>query len=152
MKMIIQKVLSAKVIFEDNSFNSIDNGLLVYLGVHRNDTEKDIDLCIRKLIGLRIFEDNEKNFEKSVVDKDFKLLVISNFTLYGNINHGRRPSFTNSANAELGKEIYDKFMDRLHNSGISCYGGIFQTHMLVESVNDGPINIIFDTKEGEWYV
>ena len=72
MKMIIQKVLSAKVIFEDNSFNSIDNGLLVYLGVHRNDTEKDIDLCIRKLIGLRIFEDNEKNFEKSVVDKDFK--------------------------------------------------------------------------------
>lgn len=149
MKMIIQKVLSAKVIFEDNSFNSIDDGLLVYLGVHKDDTEKDIDLCIKKLLGLRIFEYNEKNFEKSIIDKNFKLLVISNFTLYGDISRGRRPSFTNSANTELGKEIYDNFMNKLYNSGINCYGGIFQTHMLVESVNDGPINIVFDTKEGE---
>lgn len=149
MKMIIQKVLSAKVIFEDNSFNSIDDGLLVYLGVHKDDTEKDIDLCVKKLLGLRIFEYSEKNFEKSVIDKNFKLLVISNFTLYGDISHGRRPSFTNSANAELGKKIYDKFMNKLYNSGIICYGGIFQTHMLVESVNDGPINIVFDTKKGE---
>ena len=152
MKMIIQKVLSAKVIFEDNSFNSIDDGLLVYLGVHKDDTEKDIDLCIKKLLGLRIFEYNEKNFEKSIIDKNFKLLVISNFTLYGDISRGRRPSFTNSANAELGKEMYDNFMNKLYNSGINCYGGIFQTHMLVESVNDGPINIVFNTKEGEWYV
>lgn len=149
MKMIIQKVLSAKVIFEDNSFNSIDDGLLVYLGVHKDDTEKDIDLCIKKLLGLRIFEYNEKNFEKSIIDKNFKLLVISNFTLYGDISRGRRPSFTNSANVELGKEMYDNFMNKLCNSGINCYGGIFQTHMLVESVNDGPINIVFDTKEGE---
>ena len=149
MKMIIQKVLSAKVIFEDNSFNSIDDGLLVYLGVHKDDTEKDIDLCVKKLLGLRIFEYSEKNFEKSVIDKNFKLLIISNFTLYGDISHGRSPSFTNSANAELGKEIYDKFMNKLYNSGIICYGGIFQTHMLVESVNDGPINIVFDTKKGE---
>ena len=149
MKMIIQKVLSAKVIFEDNSFNSIDDGLLVYLGVHKDDTEKDIDLCVKKLLGLRIFEYSEKNFEKSVIDKNFKLLVISNFTLYGDISHGRRSSFTNSANAELGKEIYDKFMNKLYNSGIICYGGIFQTHMLVESVNAGPINIVFDTKKGE---
>lgn len=149
MKMIIQKVLSAKVIFEDNSFNSIDDGLLVYLGVHKDDTEKDIDLCIKKLLGLRIFEYNEKNFEKSIIDKNFKLLVISNFTLYGDISRGRRPSFTNSANEELGKEMYDNFMNKLYNSGINCYGGIFQTHMLVESVNDGPINIVFDTKEGE---
>lgn len=149
MKMIIQKVLSAKVIFEDNSFNSIDDGLLVYLGVHKDDTEKDIDLCIKKLLGLRIFEYNEKNFEKSIIDKNFKLLVISNFTLYGDISRGRRPSFTNSANTELGKEMYDNFMNKLYNSGINCYGGIFQTHMLVESVNDGPINIVFDTKEGE---
>ena len=149
MKMIIQKVLSAKVIFEDNSFNSIDDGLLVYLGVHKDDTEKDIDLCIKKLLGLRIFEYNEKNFEKSIIDKNFKLLVISNFTLYGDISRGRRPSFTNSANEELGKEMYDNFMNKLYNSGINCYGGIFQTHMLVESINDGPINIVFDTKEGE---
>ena len=79
-------------------------------------------------------------------------MVISNFTLYGDISRGRRPSFTNSANAKLGKEMYDNFMNKLYNSGINCYGGIFQTHMLVESVNDGPINIVFDTKEGEWYV
>ena len=76
-------------------------------------------------------------------------MVISNFTLYGDISRGRRPSFTNSANTELGKEMYDNFMNKLYNSGINCYGGIFQTHMLVESVNDGPINIVFDTKEGE---
>lgn len=88
MKMLIQRVNNAKVLFEDGTFNSIEKGLLVYLGVHNEDDLKDIQVCVRKLINLRIFEDEEGKINFSLIDKNYEVMIISNFSLYGNMKKG----------------------------------------------------------------
>ena len=152
MKLIVQRVNKARLIFEDKTSTGINKGLLVYLGIHKNDTLKDIEICIKKLVGLRIFENSEGKIDYTVRDLNYEIMIVSNFSIYGSIKKGRRPSFDNSAKAIIAKEMYDKFLLELDKEEIKYVSGRFQTYMLIESINDGPMNLIFDTREGEWYV
>ncbi|NYV27958.1 D-tyrosyl-tRNA(Tyr) deacylase [Streptobacillus felis] len=149
MKMLIQRVNNAKVLFEDGTFNSIGKGLLVYLGVHKEDDLDDIQICIKKLINLRIFEDEDGKINYSLLDKNLEIMVISNFSLYGSMKKGNRPSFTESAPALKANEIYENFLKELDKTNVSYTTGKFQTYMDVQSSNDGPMNFIFDTREGD---
>ncbi|WP_156299286.1 D-aminoacyl-tRNA deacylase [Streptobacillus canis] len=148
MKMLIQRVNDAKVLFEDGTNNSIGKGLLVYLGVHNEDSLKDIQICIKKLINLRIFEDEEGKINFSLLDNNYEVMVISNFSLYGSMKKGNRPSFTESAPALKANEMYEIFLEELKKSNVKFTTGRFQTYMDVQSSNDGPMNFIFDTREG----
>ncbi|WP_064615558.1 D-aminoacyl-tRNA deacylase [Streptobacillus moniliformis] len=147
MKMLIQRVNNAKVLFEDGTFNSIEKGLLVYLGVHNEDDLKDIQVCVRKLINLRIFENEEGKINFSLIDKNYEVMIISNFSLYGNMKKGNRPSFTESATALKSNDIYEIFLKELEKNNVKYKSGRFQTYMDVQSSNDGPMNFIFDTRE-----
>ncbi len=147
MKMLIQRVNNAKVLFEDGTYNSIEKGLLVYLGVHNEDNLKDVQICIKKLINLRIFEDEEGKINFSLLDKNYEVMVISNFSLYGKMKKGNRPSFTESASALKANEIYEEFLKELERCDVRYKSGKFQTYMDVQSSNDGPMNFIFDTRE-----
>ncbi|WP_073507655.1 D-aminoacyl-tRNA deacylase [Streptobacillus notomytis] len=147
MKMLIQRVNNAKVLFEDGTYNSIEKGLLVYLGVHNEDNLKDVQICIKKLINLRIFEDEEGKINFSLLDKNYEVMVISNFSLYGKMKKGNRPSFTESASVLKANEIYEEFLKELERCDVRYKSGKFQTYMDVQSSNDGPMNFIFDTRE-----
>lgn len=146
MKLIIQRVKNASVVIENLEKRSIGKGLLVYLGVHAEDTEKDVEFLVNKLINLRCFEDNNKKMNLSIIDLDLEMLIISNFSIYGDFKKGNRPSFTSSANPELANELYCKFIDKLIDNNIKFKTGEFKTEMDVYSINDGPINLIIDTK------
>lgn len=152
MKLVIQRVNKSRVIFEDNTEVSIGKGLLVYIGIHKEDTQKDLEICVKKLIDLRIFENEEGKIDYSLRDSNYELMIISNFSIYGNIRKGRRPSFDKSAPAVYAEDMYNRFLDELSKEKILYVSGRFQTYMLIESINDGPFNIIFDTREEEWYV
>lgn len=147
MKLVIQRVLESKVEFEDGTFNKIDKGLLVYLSVHKDDTILDLEKSCDKLVNLRVFEDEKGKLNLSIKNFNYEIMVISNFTLYGSFNKGNRPSFTKSANASFANEMYEKFLDNLRSKGIKVSNGKFQTYMKVESINDGPVNLIYDTQE-----
>lgn len=149
MRLLVQRVKEAKVVFENDSFNEISNGLLVYLGVHKNDLEKDIDKSIDKLLKLRIFENELGKLDKSVLDLNYEIMIISNFSLYASLKKGNRPSFTETANARFAEEMYEKFIGKLIEKNVNFKSGIFQSNMKIYSVNDGPLNLILDTKEGE---
>lgn len=149
MKTIIQRVDKAKVIFEDETYEEISKGLLVYVGIHKEDNLKDIEKTVNKLVDLRIFENEAGKVDYSISKMEYELLVISNFSIYGDIRKGNRPSFTNSANSEIAKNIYELFLKKLKEKNVKFKSGRFQTMMKIESINDGPFNIIFDTREGE---
>lgn len=146
MKLIIQRVKSASVVIENLEKRSIGKGLLVYLGVHSEDTEKDVEFLVNKLINLRCFEDDNKKMNLSIIDLDLEILIISNFSIYGDFKKGNRPSFTFSAKHELANKLYCKFIDKLIDNNIKFKTGEFKTEMDVYSINDGPINLIIDTK------
>lgn len=149
MKLIIQRVKKSKLIFENGKESSINDGLLVYVGIHIEDDLKDIELCIKKMLNLRIFENEEGKIHYSIKDLNYELMIISNFSLYGSMKKGNRPSFTISASPEKANKLYLEFLKKLDLEKIKYVSGEFQTYMKIESINDGPMNLIFDTKEGE---
>lgn len=122
-------------------------GLVVLLGVGKNDTIDDIDYLVNKIINLRIFEDDEGKMNKSLLDVDGEILLVSQFTLYGDTKKGRRPSFINASSPEKANDYYKIFKDKLIHYGILIQTGIFQADMEVNIVNDGPVTIIIDTEE-----
>lgn len=145
MRAVVQRVSKAKVTVDEEIVGKIDKGLMVLLGVGGEDTEKDLDYIYKKVVGLRIFEDENENMNLGLDEVDGSLLVVSQFTLYGDARKGRRPSFTESAKPELANDLYEKFIQRAKNDGIICESGVFGAKMDVELVNDGPVTILLDS-------
>ena len=132
---------------EGNVFGEIGAGLLVLLGVSRTDTEAAADYLVEKIVGLRIFEDAEGKMNLSVQDAGGSVLVVSQFTLYGDVRRGKRPSFDVAARPEEAKRLYEYFVDKIRAAGLRCETGQFQAMMEVELVNSGPVTILLDSEK-----
>lgn len=147
MRAIVQRVSGASVTVENKIISEIDKGLLVLLGVGNEDENKDLDYLVSKILGLRIFEDENQKMNLSLEDIQGDLLVVSQFTLYGDARKGRRPSFSDSAPPEKGELFYEKFLDKCKERGIEVKSGIFGADMKVILANDGPVTIMLDSKK-----
>ncbi len=145
MRAVIQRVSSSKVTVEENITGEIKKGLLVLLGVTHEDTSKDVDYILDKVINLRIFEDENEKMNLSLKDINGELLVVSQFTLYGDCRKGRRPSFTSAAKPEIANELYEQFIDKAKKEGITTQTGSFGANMTVDIVNDGPVTILLES-------
>jgi len=171
MKAVVQRVLNASVTVEGHLKGSIENGLLVYLGVAHDDTGPDADWLVNKIINLRIFDDSDNIMNLSLEDiinqngsmvnensvnqnkipvncnKKAGILVISQFTLLGDARKGRRPSWGKAAPPEMARKLYNYFIEKTRESGIVCECGEFQARMMVNYTNEGPVTILLDSKE-----
>lgn len=145
MRAVVQRVRHASVIVDDDVIGQIGPGLLVLLGVAREDGEKDVDWMAAKLAGLRIFSDNAGKMNRSVSDSGGGVLVVSQFTLLGDVRKGTRPSFTGAADPSEAERLYDLLCVRLREQGLSVATGQFGAHMDVELLNDGPVTILLDS-------
>lgn len=150
MRIVIQRVSRASVKVADETVGKIDNGLLVFLGISHDDQEEDVHWLAKKLMNLRIFNDDEGKMNLSLNDVDGEVLMVSQFTLHASTKKGNRPSFVKSANPNLGKRLYDYFIDYLNKEyKISVATGVFGAMMEIELLNDGPVTIIMDSKNKE---
>ena len=150
MKAVIQRVRDASVRVKEAVTGSIARGLLVYLGVALDDTEKDAAWLAEKIVNLRIFEDPQGKMNLSLLDisgKDAGILTISQFTLLADASKGRRPYYGNAAPPEKAKTLYEYFMGKIREQEIVCEAGIFQAHMDVCYTNDGPVTIVLDSRD-----
>ena len=147
MRAVIQRVKHSSVTVDGNILWEIGNGLLVLLGVTHTDTEKEVNWLAAKVKDLRIFEDEEGKMNLGLEDIKGELLVISQFTLYGNCIKGRRPGFTEAARPDLAEPLYEKFLEKCRSFGIKTECGKFGADMKVELLNDGPVTMIIDTKD-----
>jgi D-tyrosyl-tRNA(Tyr) deacylase len=145
MRAVIQRVSRAKVTIGGDLTGEIGRGLLVLLGVGRGDTQADADYLADKIAGLRIFEDADGKMNRSVADVGGGVLVVSQFTLYGDVRKGRRPSFDGAAAPATARELYEYFVGRIRAAGLPCETGRFQEMMHVELVNEGPVTILLDS-------
>ena len=147
MRAVVQRVSRARVTVGNDVVGEIGSGLLVLLGVAKNDTEADADYLADKIIGLRVFEDAGGKMNLAVGEADGSVLVVSQFTLYGDVRHGKRPSFDAAAPPEKARELYEYFVERIRAAGLRCETGRFQEMMQVELVNDGPVTILLDSSK-----
>jgi D-aminoacyl-tRNA deacylase len=145
MRAVVQRVSSARVSVEGRVTGEIDGGLAVLLAVGREDTETTAKLMAEKIVNLRIFNDADGKMNLSLLDIHGALLAVSQFTLYGDARGGRRPSFIQAAPPELGKALYEEFIRAVLELGVRVETGVFQAHMSVELVNDGPVTILLDS-------
>jgi D-tyrosyl-tRNA(Tyr) deacylase len=145
MRAVLQRVSSARVKVEATIAGEIDSGLLVLLGVEQTDTTNEADYLVHKIAGLRIFPDAQGRMNRSIVDTGGGLLVISQFTLYGDCRKGMRPSFDRAAKPELARELYDYFVRQARTLVAHVETGVFQASMSVSLVNEGPVTIICDS-------
>jgi len=145
---VTQRVSRATVRVGGEVTGSIEVGLLVFLGVDREDDDKDFEWMVGKIIGLRVFEDDEGRMNRSVREVDGGILVISQFTLFGNLRKGTRPSFNRAANPVVADATYQRFLDRMgEEMGRPAEAGRFGASMEIEAVNDGPVTIVIDSKD-----
>jgi D-tyrosyl-tRNA(Tyr) deacylase len=144
MKILVQRVLEASVKVDGEITGKIGRGLLVFLGVERNDTQKQADFLANKLVNLRIFEDENEKMNLSVQDIKGEILVISQFTLAADTSQGNRPGFSNAEDPAIAKEMYNYFNDALKSKGFPPQNGIFQADMKVSLINDGPATFILN--------
>ena len=147
MIAVLQRVTTGKVKIGDRIVGDIDNGLVILIGVHRDDKEEDIIFLADKVIGLRIFNDNNGKMNISLQDAEGSVLVISQFTLCGDWRKGRRPSFTKAADPDKGKLLYDGFIDAVRSRGINVETGEFGAAMDVSLVNSGPVTFVLDSHD-----
>ena len=144
MKLVVQRVQNAKLTVDNKLVSEIGKGLVVLLGVSVDDTEENLEYLVHKLSGLRIFEDENGKLNKSLKDIDGELLLISNFTLLGELNSGFRPSFTKSAKFDFANSMYLKFAKRLEENDIKVKLGAFGEDMQTSTVLDGPVTILME--------
>lgn len=144
MKVVIQRVSSADVVVAGEQVGRINRGIMLLLGVEKGDTEAAADWLVEKVITLRIFEDEDGKMNRSLQDIAGGLLVVSQFTLAGNCNKGRRPSFDTAAPPDEGRRLYDYFVKVAEGKGIKVETGIFQADMQVSLVNDGPVTFVLE--------
>ena len=145
MRAVTQRVSRAHVIAEAELVSSIGSGVLVFLGISKSDTRSDADYLASKIAALRIFDDASGKMNLSLSDVRGAVLAVSQFTLYGDMRRGNRPSFDEAAQPGLAKELYEYFVEKIREAGIVCETGRFQTSMQVELVNDGPVTILLDS-------
>lgn len=146
MKVVLQKSGPARVEIENKVHGEIKSGIVLLIGITHDDTEKDIEYLVEKITNLRIFESEGKYFEKSILEVGEEILAISQFTLYASCRKGRRPDFIEAAKPEIAKPLYDKFIEKLKEKGLTVQTGVFGADMQVHLVNQGPITLIIDSK------
>jgi len=147
MRAVVQRVKESKVMVKGKTVGQIKRGVLILLGVGKDDTSEDCEYLSNKIVNLRIFEDLDGRFNLSLLDIEGEALVVSQFTLYGDCRKGRRPSFADAAPPSKAKELYEKFIDTLMQKGIKVQSGIFQEMMDVYLINDGPVTLLLDSKK-----
>lgn len=146
MKIVLQRVRSASVAVDDQAVGQIKQGFLLLVAVKDSDTQNDLDYLCRKVLNLRVFEDEEGKMNRSIQDVEGEILSVSQFTLYAQTRKGNRPSFTDAGKPEFAKVMYQKFNQQLAASGLTVATGIFGADMQINLVNDGPVTIILDTE------
>ena len=146
MRAVVQRVSRCKVTVDGSVVGEIGPGLLVLLGVAKEDTEASADYLAQKILGLRIFEDSDEKMNLSLMDVQGQMLVVSQFTLYGDVRKGKRPSFDAAARPEEAKRLYEYFVEKVRAAGVRCETGQFQAMMEVELVNAGPVTILVDSE------
>jgi D-tyrosyl-tRNA(Tyr) deacylase len=148
MRAVVQRVSRAQVTVNGERTGQIGHGLLVLLGVGREDTEADANYLAEKICGLRVFEDDAGKMNLALADVGGSVLAVSQFTLYGDVRRGRRPSFAGAAPPEKAREFYEFFVEQIRAAGLRCETGRFQEMMKVELVNEGPVTILLDSEKG----
>ena len=147
MRAVVQRVSRCRVLVQDRTVGEIGPGLLVLLGVGKTDSEAAADYLVEKVLGLRVFEDADGKMNLSVQDTRGEVLVVSQFTLYGDVRRGKRPSFDAAARPEEARRLYEYFVARIRAAGLLCQTGEFQAMMDVELVNQGPVTILLDSEK-----
>ncbi len=148
MRVVLQRVLRASVTVADETIGRMEQGLLLLLGIHRDDGPEQVRWLADKIAGLRIFSDADGKMNQTVQEINGSILVVSQFTLYGRCDKGRRPSFTEAASPEIAEPLYDAFINGLRAFGIPVATGKFGADMQVELVNDGPVTLVVDSPKG----
>lgn len=146
MRAVVQRVTKANVSVEQKITGEIEKGLVVLLGIGQEDDESDIEYLANKIVGLRVFDDEDGKMNLSLTDVGGSLLVISQFTLYGDCRKGKRPSYIKAARPEIAEPLYEKFVEYCRALGVVVETGKFQAMMLVEINNDGPVTLIIESK------
>lgn len=147
MRAILQRVKEARVEINGVAVGQTAKGLLILIGAGKEDTEKDIDYLVEKIAGLRIFEDDAEKMNLSITDVGGEILIVSQFTLYGDCRKGRRPSFDDAAPPDVAEKLYNLFVQRMKEKGLKVETGRFRAMMDVHLVNSGPVTILLDSKK-----
>ena len=147
MIVVIQRCSKATVLIKNKVFSKIDNGLMILLGIKKGDQINDADKIIDKVINMRIFNDRNNKMNLSAIDIESDIMVVSQFTLYGNIKKGRRPSFIDAENPDIAEKLYNYFIDKIKAKGLFVRTGKFGQTMSVDFINDGPVTFILDSKD-----
>jgi len=147
VRAVVQRVASASVKVDDEVVGQIERGFLVLLGVGTDDSDADAVTLAEKVAGLRVFEDDDRKMNLALNDVDGQMLVVSQFTLFGDCRKGRRPSFVDAARPEQAERLYESFVAEVRGQGIHVETGQFQTHMDVRLVNDGPVTLLLDSRK-----
>lgn len=145
MRAVIQRVIRAAVSVDQECVGAIGHGLVVLLGIHRDDQETDLQWLVDKIVHLRIFEDAAGKMNDSLLDSGGAMLIVSQFTLYGDCRKGRRPGYSSAARPEQAESLYESFIKAVQKYGIQTATGRFQATMAVELVNDGPVTLLLDS-------
>jgi D-aminoacyl-tRNA deacylase len=147
MRAVIQRVSRASVTIDNTTHGKISQGLLVLLGIRGGDSSTDLRWLAEKVVNLRIFEDQQGKMNRSLADIDGEMLIISQFTLYGDCRKGRRPGFSSAAPPEIAEPLYQQFIEEVKKRQIKVATGVFQASMEVELVNDGPVTLLLDSEK-----
>lgn len=147
MRAVVQRVTEARVEVAGEAVGDIGAGFLILLGVARDDTSTDADYLADKTVNLRVFDDAEGKMNRSLLETGGALLVVSQFTLYGDVRRGRRPSYSDAAEPKEANELYEYFVERVRAMGVKVETGVFQAMMKVSLTNDGPVTILLDSRK-----
>lgn len=146
MRLVVQRVLEASVRVDGELLGSVGKGFMVLCGVEDGDTEADAAYCVEKTVHLRVFEDGAGKMNRDILEADGAVLAISQFTLHGDVRHGRRPSFIRAARPEAAVPLYERYCEGLREAGLRVETGRFGADMKVSLVNDGPVTLLVDSK------
>ncbi len=147
MRAVIQRVSTARVLIDGNEHSRIGSGLVVLLGVEKDDTDDDARVMAKKTVELRVFEDADGRMNRSLLDAGGELLAVSQFTLLGDCRKGRRPSFDKAAPPDEARDLYEQYIREVENAGVGVSTGVFQAMMDVELTNDGPVTLMLDSRK-----